>query len=153
MLIHFLQILNIKNVDKMDEDKLKMIEVYKKKIRNRQFCGTCLNVVILILCICGLSILTIAVVGWCHSLKVEDILSQTVLISWMIILIVVATLVVNKMLVSRNQYRMAMLRLDSLILRLKFNENGDKEIGWVERELLLITRILESNAAECKVEK
>lgn len=141
--------------DKGQEDdvKLKLIKGYKNEIRKRQLYGIWMSVAILSLCIAMQSFLIVAVVGWISCLKVVDTLPQAVLISWMIILTVIAVWVVYQMYTAKNRYRKALLRLDSLILRLKFDENGDKEIGWVERELLLITRIMESSAAECNVGK
>lgn len=86
-----------------------------------------------------------AVVGWCDQLKVENTFSKVILITMMAVLLLIATIVGYGLPKNRKRYNAALARLDLLILRLEINDDKVMTTAAINRELQLITRILETS--------
>lgn len=123
---------------------IETIKEYRKTLLKRQILWLSINSTIILLSIAALLVLISVIAGWCQNMKVDDVLSQVLLTFLTVILIAIAALVSFQMIVIRKKYRMALFRLDFLILNLKINEGKSKSLGWIERELQLITNMLGS---------
>ena len=123
---------------------IETIKEYRKTLLKRQILWLSINSAIILLSTAALLVLISVIAGWCQNMKVDDVLSQFLLTLLIVILIAIAALVSFQMIVIRKKYRMALFRLDFLILNLKINEGKSKSLGWIERELQLITNMLGS---------
>lgn len=121
-----------------------MICDHRRKIRNQRNWGIVFRTITLLLCASAVVLALTAIVGWYDQLKVEDTFSKVLLITMMAVLLVVAAIVGLNMLKNRRRFNVALTRLDSLILRLEINDDKNMTTAAINRELQLITRILET---------
>ena len=120
------------------------IKEYRKDVRKSKYCVESIYSVVIVLCVITLTFLISALVGWCETFKVDGALANALLVSFFIILIIVTAWLFYLLLSSIKRYRVALARLDILVLKLDILNAKSQSLGWVERELQHITRILES---------
>lgn len=127
---------------------IEKIKKYRNEILVRQILGIVGSTIILLFCVTAFFFITAVVAGWLEEWKVENILSQAVMISLMVILIAVVIWVGYQMVMTSRRYHTAILRLDLLILKLELSHEENLAPEWVERELQMIMRVLESFSVE-----
>lgn len=96
------------------------------------------------LCAAAIVLALTAVVGWCDQLEVNNVFSKVLLLAMMAVQLLVAIIVGYGLPKNRKRYNAALARLDLLILRLEINDDKDLTTAAINRELQLITRILET---------
>lgn len=125
------------------DDVIKKLNDNKCTLYRDKCCNYIKHLFLILLCLGGVIVLSLLMFG---VLKVQLNTYSTILIYGLMLILVVAIVALSYMLTTSNRrYSAAIIRLDLLITRIGFKNNGSKMLTDVDRELQLITRILESS--------